>query len=181
MTPPQGASADQQPEHASDSIARLGRTYQLEGALRCRAVDAAAADAILAAQTLLVEGHGVLRVRQVRRHGETLVIAFQGFRTPERAQALVNALVYPDPSDHATRTALREAQPLRAGVRVSRDGAPFGVIEAVLRGPQTLLEIRAVDGRRRLVPANAPYVVVQADGVDLRDAPPGLLDDPPDG
>ena len=180
MTTPHGAASAKQLARSSTPLARLGRTYQLAGAVRCRPVDDAAAAAVLGARTLLVEGHGVLSVRDVRRHADALVIAFQGYRSPERAQALVNALVFADPDDLETLAALVAAQPLRVGMAVTRDGAAFGVVEAVLQGAQPLLSVRAADAVH-LVPANAPYVVVGPDAIDLRDAPPGLLGEPADG
>lgn len=175
MTPqPDAASL---PDPASAALARLGRTFQLSGALRCRPFDEAAADVVLRAQRLMVAGHGVLRVREAKRHGDALVVAFQGIRSPERAQALVNAVVYPDPDDHETLAALAAAQPLRPGLPVTLDGEPFGVVDAVLAGANPVLRVRSDDGLH-LVPAHAPYVVITPTQVALRGVPAGLLDEP---
>ena len=145
--------------------------------MHCRVDGAHEAAALRRAERLVVDGHGTLRVRFVRAHGSGLVVAFQGFRSPERAQALVNATVRLDPSDGAAAALLAAAQPPLVGLPVSLDGAPFGHVEAVLEGAQTLLQVRA-RGALHLLPASAPYVRVLADEVALRDPPPGLLDDP---
>lgn len=161
-------------------LGRLGRTYQLEGALRCYPEGEAEATIVRASSRLDVEGHGLLALRFVRTHGAGLVVAFQGFRTPERAQALVNALVRLDPRDAAAAQTLADAQPLRSGMPVTLDGAPFGRVEAIVPGPQPLLRVRAPEGSH-LLPANAPYVRVTPDRVELVDPPEGLLDAPEPG
>ena len=161
-------------------LGRLGRTYQLEGALRCYPEGEAEAAIVLAASRLDVEGHGLLPLRFVRPHGAGLVVAFQGFRTPERAQALVNALVRLHPRDAAAAQTLADAQPLRPGLPVTLDAAPFGRLEAVVPGPQPLLRVRSPQGTH-LLPANAPYVRVTPDRVELVDPPEGLLDAPEPG
>jgi ribosomal 30S subunit maturation factor RimM len=175
VTPP--AAAVDRDSRGGPILGRLGRTYQLEGALHCRVEGAEEAAALRRAERLVVDGHGTLGVRFVRAHGNGLVVAFQGFRSPERAQALVNATVRLDPSDGAAAALLATARPALVGLPVSLDGAPFGHVDAVLEGAQTLLRVRS-GGALHLVPAAAPYVSVLADEVALRDPPPGLLDDP---
>jgi ribosomal 30S subunit maturation factor RimM len=171
------AAADERDAPTGPVIGRLGRTYQLEGALHCRVDGEAEAAALRRAERIVVDGHGSLRVRFVHTHGSGLVVAFQGFRSPERAQVLVNATVRLDPGDRAAAALLAAAQPALVGLPVTLDGAPFGRVDAVLEGAQTLLQVRA-GGALHLVPASAPYVTVLDDEVALRDPPPGLLDDP---
>ena len=171
---PHPAAADAHEAPSGPLLARLGRTYQLEGALHVRPEGEEEALALTRAERVVVSGYGVLRVRFVRTHGAGLVMAFQGFRSPERAQALVNAAVHLHPDDAA---ALPEAaHGVRAGLPVTLDGAPYGVVEAVIDGPQRLLRILGPDGAH-LVPAGAPYVQIASDAVALRDPPPGLLGD----
>ncbi len=165
------------PAPAAPRLGRLGRTYQLSGALRCYPDGELEAEILRRADVVVVEGHGPLRLRLVRPHGSGLVVAFQGVRTPERAQALVNALVYADPTDAAALVRLYAARPLRSGLPVLLDGAAFGVVEEVVPGPQPLVRVRTEAGRY-LLPSQAPYVVVHADRLELVDPPPGLLDAP---
>lgn len=62
---------------------------------------------------------------------------------------------------------------------VTPSGNPIGTVEGVQEnGPQDLLVI-PMNGAGRLVPLQAPYVVLRDDRIEL-DAPPGLLDDLPD-
>lgn len=160
----------------SPPLGRLGRTFQLEGALRCHVEGPLEADLLQRSRRVLVEGHGLLTVRAVRPHAGGLVIAFQGVRSPEKAQALVNARVYPDPADAKATATLDAARPLRVGLSVTLDGAAFGTVVAVVEGAQTLIEVLDQGGGRHLVPAGAPYVRVQGGGVALVDPPPGLLE-----
>lgn len=162
---------------AAPRLGRLGRTYQLSGALRCYPDGELEAEIVRQASALLVESHGLLRLRCVRSHAGALVVAFQGIRTPERAQALVNALVYADQADAASLARLAAAQPLRSGLPVLLDGAPFGVVDAVVPGPRPLVRVRTEAGSY-LLPSEAPYVLVHADRLELVDPPPGLLDAP---
>lgn len=169
------AAADAHDAPTGPLLARLGRTYQLEGALHVRPEGEAEATALRRATRVVVEGHGTLRVRFVRAHGAGLVMAFQGLRSPERAQRLVNARLHLHPDDaDALGTPVTTA---RAGLPVTLDGAPYGVVDAVLDGPQRLLRVLGPDGAH-LVPAAAPYVRIDPDAVALLDPPPGLLGDP---
>ena len=168
------------PAPAAPRLGRLGRTYQLDGALRCYPDGELEAEIVRQADALVVAGHGLLTLRFVRPHGAALVVAFQGVRTPERAQVLVNALVYADETDAAALARLHAAQPLRAGLAVLLDGAPFGVVEAVVLGPQPLVRVRTEAGTY-LVPSQAPYVVVHTDRLELADPPPGLFGAPEPG
>jgi ribosomal 30S subunit maturation factor RimM len=158
-------------------LGRLGRTHQLEGALRCYPEGELEAELLLEARVLDVEGHGLLPLRHARRHGAALLLIFQGFRTPESARALVNARLRLDPSDAAAARRLEAAHPIRVGVPVSVDGAPFGHLEELVKGPQLLLRVRAESGTF-LVPAAAPYVTATTERVELVDPPGGLLDEP---
>ena len=168
------------PAPAAPRLGRLGRTYQLSGALRCYPDGELEAEIVHQAEAVLVEGHGLLRLRSVRPHGNALVVAFQGVRTPERAQAMVNALVYADPGDADALARLQAAQPLRSGLPVLLEGAPFGVVEDVVPGPRPLVRVRTETGSY-LLPSQAPYVVVHTDRLELVDPPPGLLDAPEPG
>ena len=175
------ASAHDADDHTtSPLLGRLGRTYQLEGALRCYPEGDLEADILRRARSLAVEGHGLLTVRFVRAHRAALVIAFQGYRTPERAQTLVNAHVRLDPSDTDAERLLQQARPWRPGAPVWVDGVLFGQLEGLVPGPQPLLRVRSAAGTF-LVPAHAPYVRLTPERVDLSGAPEGLLDEPERG
>ncbi len=158
-------------------LGRLGRTYQLQGALRCYPEGEVEAELLRRSEALLVEGQGLLKVRFVRPHAGAFVVAFQGYRTPERAQALVNAEVRLDPGDDDGTALLSDARPLRPGLQVLLDGLPFGEIEEVLDGPRPLARVRGPGGTH-LVPLHAPYVHVHRDRLEVVDPPPGLLDEP---
>ncbi len=176
----EGEREDATESHTGPLLGRLGRTYQLEGALRCYPEGETEADLLLGAEALDVEGHGLLRLRYARRHGAALLLAFQGFRTPERARALVNARVHLDARDAEAARRLEAADPLPTGIPVTVDGVPFGLLEEVVPGTQPRLRVRSAAGTF-LVPALAPYVKATREHVELVDPPEGLLDEPEPG
>lgn len=166
-------------------LARLGRPFQVRGSLKARPVSPSAATALRALAHDLgpvwVDGVGATRLREARTVGGGLVLAVQGIYDPERARALTHAHVWADPTwlpapdpdadPDAVDVARLEGAPVRW------DGAPYGRVAYVLLGAQDLLAIDGPDGER-LVPWAAPYVDWDGTTVDLRDVPPGLLDEP---
>jgi ribosomal 30S subunit maturation factor RimM len=165
-------------------LARLGRTFQVRGALKAEPVSASAATALRALARELgpvwVDGHGATRLREARTVGGGLVVAVQGIYDPERARPLTHAHVWadpswlpaPDPDDDPDAVDVARLE----GAAVRLDGAPYGRVAYVLLGAQDLLAIDGPDGER-LVPWAAPYVAWDGATVDLVDVPPGLLDE----
>jgi ribosomal 30S subunit maturation factor RimM len=156
-------------------LGRLGRTYGLAGAQRLHPAGPAETDALLGVERLWVQGHGTLAVRMVKPHAGALLVAFQGVRSPERAQELVNADVYAEAGTVADDVAARSVDRL-TGAEVRVDGAPYGRVVEVVARAQMLLLVRGPHGERWL-PADAPYVRVDGGVVHVDDPPAGLLDD----
>lgn len=158
-------------------LGRLGKVFGLAGALRFRPAGDAEAQAILELDEVFVAGLGTVPIREVRQHGNGLVLAFHSVRRPEPAQSLVNARVYapaealPEPAGGA-----RYADALR-DLPVLIDGQPFGTVAEMsgVSGAELLVVERPV-GNRALLPLRAPYVEVTADAVLVTDPPPGLID-----
>lgn len=176
---------DDRPPDGWVRLARLGRTFQVRGALRAEPNGPSAVAALrrLAAANgpVWLDGLGPSRLREARLVGSGLVLAFQGTYDPERARALTHAHVWADPA------ALPEPDPERddadavdvarlEGAAVTLDGAPYGRVAYVVLGAQDLLAIQGPDGEK-LVPWAAPYVAWDGATVDLVDPPAGLLDD----
>jgi ribosomal 30S subunit maturation factor RimM len=172
--PPEGPPAD------AVRLGRLGRTHGLDGALRCHALGELEVEALLASERLWIEGHGTLTARLRRHHSGSVLLAFQGIRSPERAQPLVNADVYvlpsllPAPLARALSRRARLADLVGAEVEV--DGRHYGQVREVLEGAQRLLLVEGPHGTRYL-PADAPYVRVEEGSVRVVDPPAGLLDE----
>ena len=175
-------------------LARLGRTFQLEGALRLRIEsefdvgddESLAALVITEAQQVFVPGLGRVRVRELRFPPQgTPLLLLEGVRDRTAAQKLVNQGVWFDPAwvDDELAQQLRdaaeagdEAQQL-AGRQVLVDGALVGVIErARLDSPNPVVEVRLSGGAVVLVPLVASYVALTSEALELTDPPPGLLD-----
>jgi ribosomal 30S subunit maturation factor RimM len=164
-------------------LGRLGRPFQLRGALHLRsagpAADAAVLDLAAAGATVWLSGVGATRLREARRVGGGVVVALQGAYTPERARAHVHRELWADVAAAAGATAPGEddvAVELLEGAAVRVDGEPYGRVAQVVLGAQDLLIVEGPDGRR-WVPWAAPYVSWDGSAVDIDDPPPGLLDD----
>ena len=152
-------------------VGRLGRPFQLDGALRLRAEPPLDSAVLEALGTLFIEGHGVAAVRAIGRSGATPVLYLEGVRDRDQAERLVNALVY-------APAAAVPPPPLASltGAPVRQGGAEVGrVVEVVLGGVNELLRVRTARGEV-LLPLGAPYVRPAGDHVELVDAPDGLLE-----
>jgi len=186
-----------QPPPGHLPLGTLGRTFQLEGALRWRAPAGLAADdgspddllarAVAAAKSLYVTGLGTVRVRAVRfnRAAGTLLL-LEGVRDRTAAQRLVNAAVWLDPGSLPPRLADELASALAApsaeealvGLPVHVGDERVGTVEsAELGGPNAVAVVALAAGGRCLLPLAAPYVTVTpAPTIVVTDPPPGLLE-----
>jgi len=176
-------------------LARLGRPFQLRGALRAQTLGPAADLLLLelgeAGETVWLSGFGATRLRDARRIGGGVAVSFQGIYSPERARDHVHRDLWGpaglgagprDPADpvaaapDAHAPGGTPAVELLEGAPVRLDGRPYGRVARVVRGAQDLLEVDGPDGPRWL-PWQAPYVRWDGDAVAIDDPPPGLLDD----
>jgi 16S rRNA processing protein RimM len=174
---PERAARANEPPADHVFLGNLGRVFGLEGALHFRPAGEAEAQAIFELDEVFVTGLGSTAIRDIRQHGNGLVVAFEGIRRPERARGLVNERVFapaeslPVPSGGAIY-----ADVVR-GLPVLIDGRPFGTVAdlAGVSGAELLLVDRPVGGQAML-PLRAPYVQVGPDAVLVVDPPPGLID-----
>jgi ribosomal 30S subunit maturation factor RimM len=174
-------TAEAHPPHGWVRLGRLGRPFQLQGALRLRssgpAADAAALALGRSGATVWLSGAGHVRLREARRVGGGVVLAFQGAYSPERARLHVHREVWAEPSAWAASDDPDEiAVELLEGAEVRVDGRPYGRVAEVLTSPQELLRVDGPDGPR-WVPWAAPYVGWDGTAVDIVDPPAGLLDE----
>lgn len=119
----------------------------------------------------------------VRDHNGTLLLRLEGIADRSGAELLTGALLEADVPESDEPDAWYPAELI--GLRVEDpDGRTLGEVTGLATGTaQDLLTVRCADGRPRLVPfvtALVPEVDV-AGGRIVVDAPPGLLDDGPDG
>lgn len=175
-------------------LAVLGRTFQLEGALRLRIRDefadgdeqSLAAFVISEAQQLFVTSLGRVRVRELRFPAQgTPLLLLEGVRDRNAAQALVNQTVWVDPDWLSAELAqeLRDsaaagddAQQL-SGRPVLQDGVLIGeIVQARLDSPNPVVEVQLTSGAVVLVPLVANYVELSSEALLLTDPPPGLVD-----
>ena len=157
-------------------IGRFGAPYALAGGLKFRG------EPVVAHLTrIYVEGHGWRAVEDLYQVGEELVVHLAGVSTRELAEALVGLRVYAEVADLPP---LEEGQYYYfalIGLPVYVEGQKVGEVADILdAGAQDVLVIRGVgerlrDRAERLVPLQAPYVQVEAEGIHVEPIP-GLFD-----
>lgn len=178
-------------------IGRLGRTFQLEGALRLLLDDAVSYEgetdpepvgvrAVRANGSVFVSSLGSVRVRDLYENGGALLLKLEGVRDRNAAQLLVNASVWIDPGKLPAELAEELADEAEAGSAEERlegrpvllDGKRVGeVSRAMLASPNPVVEVTADGSRAKsLVPLAAPYVEITEEGVMVIDPPAGLLE-----
>lgn len=158
-------------------LGTLGRTFQLAGGLRFYPLGDAEAAAMHDLKRVFIENFGERTLARVRPVGEQLVLYFVGEDTPERAQVLVNAGVY------VAESALPEAETpyleLLLELPVTLNGEVLGEVAEVIPAGndlgQDVLVVETAAGDV-LIPLQADYVSVSADGITLTEPPEGLLE-----
>lgn len=161
-------------------LGRLGKTFQLAGALRFRPDSDAALDALEELEAVFVSGAGRLRVRALEHTETGTLIYLEGVRDRTAAQVLVNAEVHADPADLPEELVaeVQAGDPAArlVGISVSLGSEVIGAVKAAHFGPNDYVEIELSGGGTALVPLNAPYVETIDGGLRLTDPPAGLLD-----
>ncbi len=184
-------------------LGQLGRTFQLDGALRWHVAAALAPApgdppptgarpplalrAVTAAGVVFVTGLGEARVRstQFPGAGGPPLLLLEGVRDRTAAQRLVNAEVWLDPArlprDLAAELQLAVSTPdeetALVGLPVLVNGLRIGEVgSADLSGPNAVATVATASGGGVLIPLAAPYVRVTEDAVLLIDPPAGLLE-----
>jgi 16S rRNA processing protein RimM len=171
-------------------VARVGRAHGIRGEVTVEVRTDVPGERFVPGARLIVTGQrelaGVdeLTVASARDHNGTLLLGFEEVLDRTAAEALRGAVLEADvPDDVEEPDAWYDHQ--LVGLRaVDPAGGELGEVVAVEHLPaQDLLVVRRPDGARRLVPfvaAIVPAVDVPG-GTLVVDAPPGLLDDLPDG
>lgn len=161
-------------------LGRLGKTFQLVGALRFRPESDAALAALEELDAVFVSGVGRLRVRGLEHTRSGTLVYLEGVRDRTAAQTLVNAEVHADadqlPDELAAALRAGDEASRLEGMRVSLGSEVIGVVKAAHFGPNDYVEIDLASGGIALIPLNAPYVESSGDGIRLVDPPAGLLE-----
>ncbi len=171
-------------------VARVGRAHGIRGEVTVEVRTDVPGERFVPGVQLHVTGeHGLagvdeLTLATVRDHNGTLLLTFDEVLDRTAAEALRGAVLEADVPDEVDEPDAWYDHQL-VGLRVlDPAGAALGEVVAVEHPPaQDLLVVRRPDGERRLVPfvtAMVPTVDVPG-GTLVVDAPPGLLDDLPEG
>ncbi|AEB12255.1 ribosome maturation factor RimM [Marinithermus hydrothermalis] len=155
-------------------IGRLGKPYALSGGIRFRTEGEVGLLEHL--DRVWIEGKGYRSIEGVEEVGGDLILYLAGVTNRTLAEELVGLAVY---ADEAALPPLEEGVYYYfqlVGRRVFVRGEAFGEVAEVRdTGAQDVLVIRK-GLREYLVPLQAPYVEVRADGIHV-DPIPGLLEE----
>ncbi len=157
-------------------IGRIGKPYGMEGGLKFRG-EAVVFDL----EKVYLEGLGYRLIEEIEELGNELVVYLAGVQIRAEAERLAGLRVYADQDDLPE---LEEGEYYYfelVGRPVFVDGKPFGEVVDVEDGVQDRLVIKArgtslrAQSKTYLVPLQAPYVKIEADGIYI-EAIPGLFD-----
>lgn len=157
-------------------IGRIGKAYGMAGGLKFRG-EAVVFDL----ERVYLEGLGYRAIEEIEEQGNELVLYLAGVASREEAERLAGLRVYADQDDLPK---LEEGEYYYfelMGRPVFVDGQPFGEVVDVEDGGQERLVIRAkgtslrAQSKTYLVPLQAPYVKIEANGIHIESIP-GLLE-----
>ncbi|WP_027876256.1 ribosome maturation factor RimM [Meiothermus cerbereus] len=157
-------------------IGRIGKAYGMAGGLKFRGEPV-----IFDLERIYLEGLGYRAVEEIEEQGNEMVLYLAGVESRPEAERLAGLRVYADQED---LPALEEGEYYYfelIGRPVFVDGQPFGEVVDVEDGAQERLIIKArgaslrAQSKTYMVPFQAPYVRVEADGIYI-EAIPGLLE-----
>lgn len=157
-------------------IGRIGKPYGMAGGLKFRG-EAVVFDL----DKVYLEGLGYRLIEEIEELGNELVVYLSGVQNRAEAERLAGLRVYADQDDLPE---LEEGEYYYfelVGRPVFVDGKFFGEVVDVEDGVQDRLVIKArgtslrAQSKTYLVPLQAPYVKIEADGIYI-EAIPGLFD-----
>ncbi|WP_114311525.1 ribosome maturation factor RimM [Thermus caldifontis] len=157
-------------------IGRFGAPYALQGGLKFRGEPVVAH-----LERVYVEGHGWRALEDLYQVGDELVVHLVGVRSRELAEPLVGLRVYAEVTELPPLEAGQYYYFALMGLPVFVEGVQVGeVVDILDAGAQDVLIIRGVgerlrDQREFLVPLQAPYVRVEAEGIHVEPIP-GLFE-----
>ncbi len=157
-------------------IGRVGKPYGLVGGLKFRGEPV-----IFELEKVYLEGLGYRVIEEVEELNNEIVLYLSSVPNRNEAERLAGLRVYADRDDLPELEEGAYYYFELMGQPVWVDGRPFGEVVDVEDGVQDLLIIKASGSSLRaqsktyMVPLQAPYVRVEADGIHI-DAIPGLFD-----
>lgn len=132
-------------------------------------------------ERIYLEGLGYRAIQEMAEHNGEIVLFLMGVEDRQQAEQLVGLRVYADQADLPPLEAGQYYYFELIGRPVFVDGQPFGEVVDIEDGAQERLIIKTRGSSLRaqhktyMVPFQAPYVKVEADGIHI-EAIPGLLD-----
>ncbi|GIW35059.1 ribosome maturation factor RimM [Meiothermus sp.] len=157
-------------------IGRIGKAYGMAGGLKFRGEPV-----VYDLERVYLEGLGYRAIEEIEELGNELVVYLSGVQNRQEAEQLAGLRVYADQDDLPQ---LEEGEYYYfelIGRPVFVDGRPFGEVVDVEDGAQERLVIKAkgtslrAQSKTYLVPLQAPYVKIEADGIYIETIP-GLLE-----
>lgn len=157
-------------------IGRIGKSYGMDGGLKFRGETV-----VFDLDKVYLEGLGYRAIDEIKELNNEIVLYLSSVQNRQEAERLAGLRVYADQDDLPE---LEEGEYYYfelIGRLVLVDGKPFGEVVDIEDGVQDLLIIKArgsslrAQSKTYMVPLQAPYVKIEADGIHI-EAIPGLLD-----
>jgi 16S rRNA processing protein RimM len=157
-------------------IGRIGKSYGMEGGLKFRGETL-----VFDLEKVYLEGLGYRAIEAIEEHNNEIVLYLSGVQNRQEALGLAGLRVYTDQEDLPELNEGEYYYFELIGRPVFVDDQPFGEVVEVEDGVQDLLIIKArgtslrAQSKTYMVPLQAPYVKIEADGIYIQ-AIPGLLE-----
>lgn len=167
-------------------VGRVGRPHGVRGDVTVHALTDEPARRFVAGVSFRCSVRGqasdrVVRLASVRRHGDKLLVTFEGVDSRDAAAELTGTLLSVDvPEDEETGESDTWYDHQLVGLSVrSMDGRELGTVRRLEHGGAQDLLVVVINGQERLVPFVSAIVptVDPAGGFVVVDPPGGLLDD----
>jgi 16S rRNA processing protein RimM len=165
-----------EPPEDSLHIGRLGKTFGLKGGLHFYGLSPAEDALITSLPKVFVVSLGCRQVLKTQPKGKRTVVFLERVEHIKYASPLVNQDVYAYLEDIPEDDATHYTDAL-LGLATYLDGELLGeVVEVLAAGSQDLLVIATAEGDEHMLPRQADYVDVTADGVYVSNPPEGLFE-----
>jgi 16S rRNA processing protein RimM len=165
-----------EPPEDSLHIGRLGKTFGLKGGLHFYGLSPAEDALIASLPKVFVVNLGCRQVLKTQPKGKRTVVFLERVENIKYATPLVNQDVYAYLEDIPEDDATHYTDAL-LGLATYLDGELLGeVVEVLAAGSQDLLVIATAEGDEHMLPRQADYVDVTADGVYVSNPPEGLFE-----
>ena len=157
-------------------VAKLGKTFGLQGGLRVYALGEAEGMALAEASECYVTGLGLRKIKALESKGASPVVYLAGVVDVEGARAHTGAKVYLTPSKLSNLDEGEYYLDHVIGLEVWLNGELQGEVRDVIEAGSQDVLLCDIAGLEVMVPLQADYVELGEERLDIKQPPAGLLE-----